>query len=208
MREKVFPLFSLLLIVGASQATILDQYQEPLGSGGLVVSPDWSVAQTFTAGLTGQLEQVDIYLANAFGTDLHPTTVSIVNTINGVPSGSVLGTIYAENLVEGFNSINFLSKSISLAANTQYGIVLYNEDTERYVGTSTQWCSISTDVYAEGALWIYYEEQWVQEVKPPGDLPVETFYDKDAAFRTWMVPEPATLLLLSLGAIILRRKTK
>ncbi len=208
MREKVFPLFSLLLIVGASQATILDQSQEPLGSGGLVVSPDWSVAQTFTAGLTGQLEQVDIYLANAFGTDLYPTTVSIVNTINGVPSGPVLGTIYADNLVEGFNSINFLSKSISLTANTQYGIVLYNEDTERYVGTSTQWRSISTDVYAEGALWIYYEGQWVQEVTPPGDWPVETFYDKDAAFRTWMVPEPATFLLLSLGAVILRRETK
>jgi hypothetical protein len=190
----------------SAQATILDQSQEQFDNGSLVIiCQDWSIAQTFTAGLTGQLEKVDVSLDNFFAPDLYPSTVSIVNVIDGAPSGSVLGMIYADGLINGFNSINFLSKSIFLETGTQYGIVLYNSDSDRYAGTSTQWRFINSDVYEGGSLWSYTNGQWTQTVTPPGGGPTETFYDKDAVFRTYVVPEPTTLLLLGMGGVLIRK---
>ena len=208
MRVKAVFLFLILVIAGTSQAAILDQSQEQMSSTSFVISPDWSIAQTFTAGLSGQLEQVDLYLKNYFDPDLYPSTVSIVNTIDGVPSGSVLGTIYADTLIEGWNSIDFLCEDVLLFGGIQYGIVLNNDDPELHAGPSTQWGAIDSDVYAGGAPWSYTDGEWTQEVTAPGGGPVETFYDKEAAFRTWMVPEPATLLLVGIGAVILRKMSK
>ena len=141
-KEKAFFLIILILVVGVSHASILDQSQEQTTGGWLVVCSEWSFAQTFTAGLTGQLEKVDVYLENMteiLESRLYPSTFSIVNTIDGVPSGSVLGTVYEDNLVEGFNSINFMPKSVTLTADTQYGIVISNDDPDKYNGISTQW---------------------------------------------------------------------
>ena len=76
-----------------------------MDSSWFVICPDWSIAQTFTAELSGQMEKVDLYLENIFDLDLYPSTVSIVNTIDGVPSGSVLGTLYADILVEVANQL-------------------------------------------------------------------------------------------------------
>lgn len=208
MREMAVLLILLLVALGTSQAAILDQAQEQMDLTRFVICPDWSIAQTFTAELSGQIEIVDLYLENMFDLDLYPSTVSIVNTIDGVPGGSVLGTISADILIEGWNSIDFLPESVFLTANTQYGIVLYNDDPDRYTGTSTQWRSTVSDVYAGGSSWSYTDGQWTQEVTPPGGLPVETFYDKDAAFRTWMAPEPATLLFIGLGGLMLRRRRR
>ncbi|MHC4214039.1 MAG: hypothetical protein ACYSWP_11765 [Planctomycetota bacterium] len=208
MKKGLFTLI-LLTFVPMLQAAILDQSQELHDGSAFVICDEWYIAQTFTAGLSGQLESIDLSLENYFPphdpSPLFPTTVSIVDTIGGVPSGSVLGTVYAQDLIEGFNSIDFLDESVLLAADSQYGIVLFNEDTERYSGSSTQWRATG-DVYPGGEMWSYTGGQWLQTVTPPGGLPDETFYDKDAAFRTYIVPEPATIMLIALGAYIFKNK--
>jgi len=198
---------TLLIFAGVSQAVVLDQSQEQLGGSWLVTCPDWYFAQTFTAGLSGQLDKIDVYLENTFFSeiDLYPTTFSIVNVNDEVPTDSVLGMVYADNLVSGWNSIDFSSQSVFLNAGNQYAIVLYNDDPERYFGDSTQWRASSLDPYVGGSLWVYIYGEWTQVITPPEGYPDEIFYDKDAAFRTYMVPEPATLLFFALGLLILRR---
>ncbi len=203
-----FVLFLLaVLSAGAVRASILDQHQEQIGGCWLVISPEWYIAQTFTAGMTGQLEKVDVFLENSFTSHgLYPTTVSVVNVEDSVPSGSVLGSVYRDNLTAGFNSVNFLFQYVFLTVGTQYGIVLFNDDPYPYLGPSTQWCCKDSDVYPAGALWSYTSGVWTQTITPPGGGPDETLYDKDAAFRTYMIPEPATILLLGLGACVLRMR--
>jgi len=202
--EVVFTVV-LLIIAGASQAVVLDQSQEQLGGSWLVICPDWYFAQTFTAGLSGQLDKIDVYLENTFFSeiDLYPTTFSLVNVNDEVPTDSVLGMVYADNLVPGWNSIDFSSQSVFLNAGNQYAIVLHNDDPERYFGDSTQWRASSLDPYDGGSLWVYIDGEWTQVVTPPGGYPDEIFYDKDAAFRTYMVPEPATICFLVSGSFIL-----
>lgn len=207
---KRFFVFTIIFVTTAHslQASIIDQSQEQYDSSWVVICSDWSFAQTFTVGLTGQLESVDLYLDNIFTPDLYPSTVSIVNVINGFPSGSVLGSIYVESPTEGYNSVDYLSESIFLFANTQYAIVLSNNDPEKYEGTSTQWRIKGSDVYEGGSLWCFMDSQWVQQTTPPeGETPI-TFYDKDATFRTHMVPEPATMLLLGFGCLALRKRQR
>lgn len=207
--KKLFASIIIFTIVPYSiQASIIDQSQGQFDTASFVISPDWLIAQTFTAGISGQLEKVDLYLANIFDTALYPCTVSIVNVISDVPSGSVLGEVYTGDLVDGLNSINFLAESVFLTAGTKYGIIISNNDTEHYTGISTQWSCKSTDIYAGGSAWSWMSGTgWTQSVQPPGEsLPVETFYDKDAAFRTHMLPEQATICLLALGALLLRKR--
>jgi hypothetical protein len=199
-----------------AESSILDQAQEAIDSPHIVICADWLMAQTFTAGITGQLEQIDLYLENVFayggppaasGPPSYPITVTVVETISSVPSGVSLGQVYVDTFVQGFNSINFLSESVQLQQGVQYAIILSSTDTERYDATSTQWVSSLDDVYSGGAMWSWSSEDgWAQTVQPPDDSPPETFYDKDAAFRTYMTPEPATLLLIGFGAAMLRFK--
>lgn len=210
--EKVVIIFTVVyVIIGSAQATIIDQRQDDLspGESWLVICPDWLFAQTFTAGTSGQLEKIDLYLDNTTSVSggVYPTTISIVNVNSDVPNGSILGQVFADSLDSGFNSIDFLQESISLTAGVQYGIVLSNDDSERYTGDSTHWRAKSGDIYSRGSLWFWsVDTEWTQSVQPPGDVPLETFYDKDATFITYMVPEPTTILLLGFGSLLLRKR--
>lgn len=210
MRKGLVALVVWVAVIGPAEAAIVDQIQEQVESWGTFYSDEWHWGQTFTAGISAQLESVDVHLSDIFGplgpnpvAPTYPTTVAIVNLVGSVPSGSVLGEVYVEDFVYGFNNVNFLSDSIFLTAGTGYGIVISNEDPDPWDEGSVVWGIADSDVYSGGSLWNWHSDVgWNQDYS----LPVLDFSIMDAAFRTYMVPEPATIILLGFGAVVLRKR--
>lgn len=192
-------LFLILMITaGTGQAVMLDQSQESWHGGSIGLSLTHpSLAQTFTAGITGQLDHVDLRFGEYGDDPSYPATISIINVVDGGrPEGSVLGSVNVPNIINGWNTINFLSESIFLSADTQYGILIFVDDpvydTGLEVNAKTEW----NDVYAGGIWWRKFGDTWYQNNNG----------DAEAVFRTYMVPEPTTVLLLGLGGLFLRKR--
>ena len=118
---------ALIPAAGASAGT-LDQQQTLSNFAGLQVDSTNSKAQTFTAGLTGQLDQVDLALSGMSVTT--PLTVQIRDGSATGPGGTVLASASvptsAVASVESFVPITFASPA-SVTAGTQYSIVALNE---------------------------------------------------------------------------------
>jgi len=198
----------LLIVSGLAQGAILDQAQEFVNGITTVGYYGSSYVQTFTAGISGQLDYIDLHAvgpSGGTGDPGYPTTVGIVNVVGGKPAGPVVAQVDSYRFKNGWNSISFLSQSVYLTAGTQYGIMLDNDDMdlgdEPTLGLSFG-CSQVTQVYAGGLLWKGYPGLWEDNwwTRP--------WTDVDACFRTYIVPEPTTLLLLGLGGLALTRRRK
>lgn len=99
------------------------------GFGGAVHS-NLTRAQTFTAGVTGRLTQVDVAVYRYFD-DSQPLTVTIETVVDGTPSGNSLGTTVlpaAQVPVSDFPDGEFvsvpLSHPVDVTSGAQYAIVL------------------------------------------------------------------------------------
>ena len=117
---------ALIPAAGASAGT-LDQQQTISNFGGLQVDSGNSKAQTFTAGITGQLDQVDLALSGMSVTT--PLTVQIRDGSATAPGDTVLAgasvPTTAVTSSESFVPITFTSPA-SVTAGTQYSIVALN----------------------------------------------------------------------------------
>ena len=117
---------ALIPAAGASAGT-LDQQQTISNFGGLQVDSSNSKAQTFTAGITGQLDQVDLALSGMSVTT--PLTVQIRDGSATAPGDTVLASASVPTTAvtssESFVPITFTS-SASVTAGTQYSIVALN----------------------------------------------------------------------------------
>lgn len=115
---------ALIPAAGASAGT-LDQQQTISNFGGLQVDSTHSKAQTFTAGLTGQLDQVDLAISGA-GSPTTPLTVQIRDGSATAPGTAVLATASVPTSAvtgnESWVPITFNSPA-SVTAGTQYSIV-------------------------------------------------------------------------------------
>ncbi len=113
-----------------ASAGTLDQQQTVSNFGGLQVANITSKAQTFTAGLTGQLDQVDLAISNMMATT--PLTVQIRNGTATAPGDTVLATASVPTSAvpssESFIPITFASPA-QVTAGTQYSIVALNDST-------------------------------------------------------------------------------
>jgi hypothetical protein len=117
-----------LVLPSAALAGTLDQQQTLSNFGGLQVASNNSKAQTFTAGLTGQLDQVDLAISGmAVST---PMTVQIRDGSATAPGDTVLASgsvpTTAVTSTESFVPITFASPA-SVTAGTQYSIVALND---------------------------------------------------------------------------------
>lgn len=201
-----FAMAMLLAVTPALGGGVLDQSQEQT-SGGVAIHADNTVGQTFKPSITQQLDHVDLLVSDGWGADPdYASNVAIVETIGGVPSGGVLGDVDVPSWTLGWNSVDFLGENLVLNAGTLYGIVVSNDDPD--FQTTPTWCwSVEwhNDPYAPGAVWSKRPFVGWQLLDPNDPTP-----DSDAAFRTYMVPEPLGVSLLGIGACLalLRRRRR
>ena len=172
---------ALIPAAGASAGT-LDQQQTLNTFGGLQVDSTTSKAQTFTAGLTGQLDQVDLALSGMSVTT--PLTVQIRDGSATAPGGTVLASASvptsAVTSSESFVPITIASPA-SVTAGTQYSIVALNDSSGWfwYAGITG-----TGSAYEGGRLYS-------SPNGPPGTGPwFEGNTMADFEFKTYVTPPP------------------
>jgi hypothetical protein len=171
-----------LIPAASASAGTLDQQQTISNFGGLPVDSNNSKAQTFTAGLTGQLDQVDLAVSGMSVTT--PLTVQIRDGSATAPGDTVLaGASVPTSAVtssESFVPITFASPA-PVTAGTQYSIVAFNDASGWF------WYSGQTPVtsaYPGGRLY-------GSSSGPPATGPWSAGNpDADFEFKTYVAPPP------------------
>jgi hypothetical protein len=173
----------VLGFTGSASAGTLDQ-QQTASSTDAGLFTDQSVAQTFTAGISGAVDQADLLLFKV-GSPTNPVTVEIRKVSGGAPGTTALasGTIPLSAIppvTATFVPVTFATPA-PVMAGTQYALVAY-EMAE--AGDAVGWrYQNNTDVYPAGGLFDSFE------TVPPADGWMEQVGD-DAAFKTYVGPAP------------------
>jgi hypothetical protein len=177
--------FALLVAPGAANATgTLDQQQTvaTTGYGISGANPPASNAQTFTAGLSGELDQVELVLFESGAT--LPLIVEIRTVTPGgepatvIASASVPASSLPPCCTGAFVPITF-SAPATVVAGTKYAIVAYTlEPFGGYV-----WGGTFADVYAGGS-------RWVSLTSPPTVW--QAVEANDMAFKTYVITQHPT----------------
>ena len=174
-----------VFVPGTAVAGTLDQQQPNGGGSAFDIDSTQSLAQTFTAGLSGALDQVDLKLSETASGVTLPLMVEIRNAAGGSPGGTVLasGSVPASAAPPSgspaFVPVGFASPA-SVTAGTQYAIVTYNADV---VPSFWGWVESATNPYAPGSTFF-------QPASPPGPTWTNVA-GSDLAFKTYVLtPTP------------------
>jgi hypothetical protein len=122
----------LFATAAAANAGVLDQSQPVFlaATGGVATATCQSLAQTFTSGMTGELDQVDLGLWRDPSNVSGPLIVEIQTVSGGVPSGTVLTSesIAAASITTAPFHVGFISvplnPTVAVTGGVQYAIVL------------------------------------------------------------------------------------
>jgi hypothetical protein len=174
--------FVLAAAASASAGTLDQQQTEWDNSVGLVTFQN--PAQTFTAGMSGGLDQADLLLCCKDGSPTEPLTVEIRNTSGGEPGSEVLASasipMSAVGVADTFVPATFAPPAV-VTAGTQYALVVYTEHpTNDCCGWDYQ---KATDPYSGGVGFVTAEHP----PAPPWD---SHGGGDDFAFKTYVGPLP------------------
>jgi hypothetical protein len=172
-----------VLAPGAALADTLDQ-QQPAGGSDVKVYSGESLAQTFTAGLTGGLDRAELRLGFPDSAPDSSLTVEIRNASAGSPGPTVLaaGSVPASAVgaTDAWVPITF-GAAAPVTAGTQYAIVAYSSVNSTH---SYFWAIDFPDPYPAGATFY-------QTVSPPNSTWTLAALGGDQAFKTYVdVPAP------------------
>lgn len=190
------------LMPGLAQAGTLDQQQTSNSGGGQNVSPGFSDAQTFTAGIAGNLDQVDLHLYA-----VPPLTAPLTVQIRNAPGGLIGDTVFATGSIGpagvgigpgGLVPVVFGSPP-GVVAGTLYAIVVYTTSP----GGAYNWGFSNTNPYSGGQAF-----QSSAGVPFTGtSFTTTAVAGDDFAFRTYVAP-PATAKPTGLRAAALKKCKK
>ena len=146
----------------------IDQSQQVATSLNSLSSP---MAQTFTAGSSGQLDRVSLMVATTSGAVV--ATVQIQSVTGGKPTGNVLGTSTFAGTVNCCHLWHdfVFNPTVSVASGTQYAIVMTSRP------AITWYDSFSFDTYPAGQMWLFSGGQWIYQ----------TSFGRDFCFETWVI---------------------
>jgi hypothetical protein len=171
------------VLPASASAGTLDQQQTQQNTS-VGVNSTQSLAQTFTAGLSGVLDRVDLLLAGTgVGLPTAPMTVEIRDAPGGNPGTTVLASASVPSSAVALDSYAFvpatLAIPVNVSAGTQYAIVAYSSTD----GTHTFIWGLESvgDPYPPGA-------PFFQAVSPPGPTWAPDALGGDQAFKTYVTP--------------------
>jgi hypothetical protein len=169
---------ALALAPGAAFADTLDQ-QQPAGGSDVRLDSTESLAQTFTAGVTGPLDRVELLLGFPDSAPDAPMTVEVRDVSGGSPGSTVLasGSVAASAVssTDAWVPITFATAA-PVTAGGQYSIVAYSavDSTHSYF-----WAIDFPDPYPAGATFY-------QTVSPPTSTWTLAALGGDQAFKTYV----------------------
>lgn len=206
MKRTLLMKVIFLSLATTAYSSIIDQ-QQVEADGTLSVQGAGRVAQTFTAGISGQLEFLEFGMRTGVFYESNPVYIQIRETQNGAPKDEIL----AEKLFELTDEVilpyphdhywaigDFRDEAIELTAGQQYAMVVYTTSyTDRLVVSGNH-----QHPYERGQIWGFTSSanQWAPFIDS------WTHEGVDMCFRTTIVPEPGTMLLFGLGGALLRRR--
>jgi hypothetical protein len=179
-----------VLIVPSATAGTLDQSQPGIRTASTSVSNFYLPAQTFTSGLTGGLDQVDLAVGRSGSSITTPLLVEIRSVSGGLPTGPAIATtsVPAASVPDAifptaFFSITFPSPA-PVTAGVQYAIVV----TSAACGFANCYnlaVGPAGDPYPGGAGWLSSDSgaTW---------SPLTAFGSTDFPFKTYVVTGPSS----------------
>ncbi len=180
----VFGLAAALALGAASSAWAgtLDQQQTDFSVGTGTIDSGETPAQTFTAGLSGGIDQVDLHLESHGPTT--PVTVEIRDTSAGAPGATVLAaqSIPASSIpaAASWVTVNFATPA-PVTAGSRYAVLAYSSPIS--MPQHYEW-GYGGDVYAGG--------RFTYATSSPPSTPWTTGSTNDLAFKTYVAPPQAT----------------
>lgn len=117
--------------------------------------------QTFTVGISGDLEKVAVWIHKA-GTPPNPLVVEIFATSAGLPTGVALASeeIAEVSVNQDAETEITFSSPTTLVSGTMYVIVLRQKNDGGDISNAYQWKGSSTNVYADGTTVEFWGSFW------------------------------------------------